>query len=215
VLGDFDDDDALVAGLRARDPDAFGALLDRYHGLLQRLARRFVASDAVADEVVGDTWLAVVRGIDGFEGRSSVKTWLVRILSNLASRQGEREARTTPFSSLGPDAIDEWSGYGREAFAPTGEWQGHWARDGAAGTWHSNVADAAERNELRRVVLDASIRLPAAQRQVFVLRDVEGWTAAEVSEALAVSMANQRVLLHRARLTVRAALAGYVGAGDA
>ena len=204
-----DDESALVERLRAGDPDAFAILLDRYHAVLCRLARRFVSSDAVADEVVGDTWLAVIRGIDRFEGRSSVKTWLVSIMSNIALRRGAQEARTVPFSSVSDDELDLHAGFGIESFETSGRWQGHWTST-AGGRWQTTPDVEQYRHELLDVVRSATTTLPDSQRQVFVLRDIDRWTAAEVSDALQVSMANQRVLLHRARLRVRLAVADYL-----
>ena len=205
-----DDESALVERLRAGDPDAFAILLDRHHTLLHRLARRFVSSDAVADEVVADTWLAVIRSIDRFEGRSSVKTWLVSIMSNLALRRSAQEARTVPFSSVSDDELDLHAGFGIESFEATGRWRGHWISTAGGGRWQSTPDVELHRHELLDVVRSATTTLPDSQRQVFVLRDIDDWTAAEVSDALQLSMANQRVLLHRARLRVRLAVADYM-----
>lgn len=205
-----DDESALVERLRAGDPGAFAILLDRHHALLHRLARRFVSSDAVADEVVGDTWLAVIRGIDRFEGRSSMKTWLVSIMSNIALRRGAQEARTVPFSSVSDDELDRHAGFGIESFEATGRWRGHWISTAGGGRWQSTLDVEQHRHELLDVVRAATTTLPVSQRQVFVLRDIGHWTAAEVSDALQLSLANQRVLLHRARLRVRLAVADYM-----
>ncbi len=200
------DESELVARLRRGDDDAFRELIDRYDTLLRRLARRYVATDAAADEVVGDTWLGVVRGIDRFEGRSALKTWIVRILMNVARTRGVRDRRSIPFSSLAhPD--DE----GTEPTIPPDRFRsaadpypGHWRT--FPSRWHDHPevrALGAETLDVVRVALDA---LPPAQQTVVRLRDLEGWTAAEVCNALDLTETNQRVLLHRGRARIRAAL---------
>ena len=144
-----------------------------------------------------------------------MKTWLVSILSNLASRHGAREARTVPFSSLTDSDLDAHAGFGSESFEPDGPWRGHWTDAGGAGEWQSTVEIEIRHDELLDVVRSATATLPQTQRRVFVLRDVEQWSTAEVSDALHLSPANQRVLLHRARLRVRLAVASYLdGSSD-
>jgi RNA polymerase sigma-70 factor (ECF subfamily) len=173
------------------------ALVDRYHTSLTRLARTFVPSGAVAEEVVQDTWLGVVRGVHGFEGRASLRTWLFRILVNRARTTGARERRSAPagWGAAGPEpAVDP------ARFGPDGRWVE------PPVPWTETVEDrldAAGESERVRALID---ELPEAQRQVLVLRDVEGLSAAEVCELLDISDANQRVLLHRGRSRVRAAL---------
>lgn len=207
---DYHDEEALVAGLRAGEEDAFAQLLDQYHRLLVRIARRFVASDDTADEVVADTWLAVIRGIHMFEGRSTLKTWLVRILTNRAISRGVRDARQTPFSSLAVvDAADERGGFAENQFADQGPSRGHWIAAGTVRRWGESPLDRVVAREMVAVVHEAAAALPEAQRAVFTLRDIEGWTSDEVIEALGLTAANQRVLLHRGRARVRAALDRY------
>jgi RNA polymerase sigma-70 factor (ECF subfamily) len=210
MRGEFGDDTTLVAALRTGDEAAFGWLLDQYHLPLRRTARMYVATDALADEVVQETWLAVLRGIDGFEGRSSLKTWLYRIVMNLARTRGVRESRSIPFSSAAGALSDGAEpSVDPERFRPTDdpEWPGHWASFPL--DWeHQPEARLLGRETL--ALLDAAITaLPPAQREVVALRDVDGWTSAEVCNELGLSETNQRVLLHRGRAKVRRALESY------
>ena len=177
-----DTDIALVHALRARDEKAFEQLIDRYYTPMLRIATGFVRSHEEAEEVIQDTWIAVLSGIGRFEGRSSFKTWLFRILLNRARTRGVREARMVPFSHHSDIDVP--------AVAPNAE---------------SAVLSA----ELRARIEAAIADLPRNQREVITLRDVEGWDAAEVCETLNLTAANQRVLLHRARMKVREALTGY------
>lgn len=208
------DDERLLAGLRQRDEAAFGELLDRYDQLLRRVARRFVSTDSAADDAVADTWVAVVSGIDRFEGRSSLRTWLVRVLSNQAIDRGVRDARQVPTAGLGdePSFDDDHGGFPAAAFRPDiDRWPGHWATLPA--DWSTQPAERFDGTELVDQVRAAVALLPERQRQVFVLRDVEGWSAGEVAEALDLTEVNQRVLLHRARGRVRVALDRYLSGG--
>jgi RNA polymerase sigma-70 factor, ECF subfamily len=202
-------DPELVEALRARDEGAFAALVDRYSGPLLRLARMYVSSDAVAEEVVQETWMGVIRGIDRFEGRSSLKTWIFRILVNVARTRGQREARSIPFSSVADPSGDEPSVDPDRFLGPEDREPNAWAIGPAP--W-----DAPEESllsgEARSVILEAIQELPAAQREVITLRDVAGWPSREVADALEISDGNQRVLLHRARSKVRAAVEAYFGA---
>lgn len=203
---DLTNDDVLVAALRARDDDAFAWLLDRYDRSLHRVAMSFVSSPAVADEVVQETWLGVVRGIADFEGRSSLKTWIFRILMNVGRTRGEREGRTVPFSSV---VDDDERAFAPERFRTSGPYPRHWATPPEP--WDEQPADrllAAETLALVRAAID---RLPPNQRTVICLRDIDGWTSIEVCALLDVSEANQRVLLHRARARVRQTLEDYFG----
>jgi RNA polymerase sigma-70 factor (ECF subfamily) len=184
----------LLERLRAGDEAAFSELVRTYQTRLLRLARGFVPNQVVAEEVVQDTWLGVVRGLDRFEGRSSVATWLFTILVNRAKSTGERERRHWSVGDLGE---------GHEAFEHF-DAGGAWAP--APETWAEEAEDrrAAERLAARaRACLD---ELPPAQREVVLLRDVEGLDAAQVCSVLGISDANQRVLLHRGRTRVRGAL---------
>ncbi len=205
------DDAELVAAIRAGDAAAFAGLVDRHGPAMVRVALAFVPSRSVAEEVVQETWVAVLRGIDGFAGRSSLKTWIFRILTNLAMKSGARERRSVPFAALaaaedtGEPAVDP------ERFLPAdhGRYPGHWVI--APARWPT-PEEGLLAGELRAVVVAAIGALPVAQRTVLALRDVEGWPAEEVCAALELSAGNQRVLLHRARSRVRAAIEAHLGA---
>jgi RNA polymerase sigma-70 factor (ECF subfamily) len=198
----------LVAGLRARDEHAFMMLVDLYSASLLRLAQMFVRDRATAEEVVQETWLGVLRGIDRFEGRSSLKTWLYRILTNTAKTRGVRESRSLPFSALGGD--EEGPTVDPDRFqGPEGRHPGHWSAFPAS--W--DTAAPEERllgHETQDVIRRAIEALPESQRIVISLRDVEGWSSEEVRNVLDLSETNQRVLLHRARAKVRRALEEYL-----
>ena len=199
-------DAELVAALRAGDQDAYAALVDELTPPLTRLALAHVPSRAVAEEVVQDTWLGVINGIDRFEGRSSLRTWIFQILLNTARTRGKREKRTLPFAAFrrraeeGRDepAVDADRFQGRR-----GEDPGAWARPPAE--WSSPEVLLGQ-EQARKVMLETIAGLPPRQREVITLRDILGYSAAEARNALDVSETNQRVLLHRARSKVRAAL---------
>jgi RNA polymerase sigma-70 factor, ECF subfamily len=193
---------ALVARLRAGDEAAFRALIEMYHAMFVRVARMYVSTQAVAEEVAQETWLAVLEGIDRFEGRSSLKTWLFRILTNRAKTRGIREGRSLPFSALEPDepAVEADRFHGADH-----SWPGHWAAPPTGFPEERLIA-----GETREVIERAIEGLPPTQRAVISLRDIEGWSAEEVCNALTLSETNQRVLLHRARAAVRAALEQYL-----
>jgi RNA polymerase sigma-70 factor, ECF subfamily len=180
-------------------------LVDQYHAPLRRLALNYVNTPAVADEVVADTWLAVLEGIDRFEGRSSLKTWIFRILMNKARTRGVREHRTVPLSSLEIDDIST-PGFPDRRFRPPTDpdYPGHWASPPPR--WEEQPQARLSARETIARVEDAVATLPPNQRQVIVLRDIEGWTSEEVCNVLSLSQTNQRVLLHRARAKVRQAL---------
>ena len=196
----------MIAALRAREDRAFEELMRMYNASLLRVALIYVPSRAVAEDVVQETWIAVLNGIDRFEGRSSLKTWIFRILTNIAKTRGQREGRTVPFSALErPDAVPE-AAVDADRFRPADHerWPGHWASKPEP--WPEERLLAAE----TRVVVERAIdRLPPAQRAVISLRDIEGWSSDETRNALGVSETNQRVLLHRARSKVRQALEDY------
>ncbi|GLZ35112.1 RNA polymerase sigma24 factor [Lentzea sp. NBRC 105346] len=187
-------DDVLVAGLRSGDEATFARLLDSWSASMLRLARSFVSTDASAEDVVQDTWLAVIRGVAGFQGNSSLRTWVYRILVNTAKKRGVREQRTVPWSDAGPTVDPE------RFRGPGDDYPGHW-RDFPE-PW---VLDG----EFRQVVGRALGELPTRQRIVVTLRDVEGHSAEEVCALLEISTANQRVLLHRGRAFVRARIEEY------
>lgn len=191
-------DASLLRRLRGGDEQAFADLVERYHPAMFRLARSFVPSQAVAEEVVQDTWLALLRGLDRFEERSSLRTWLFTILVNRARTTGAREARSVPVADAGP-AVDA------SRFGPSGAWAvppEHWVEEA------ENRVDAVKLSQLLRAGIE---RLPARQREVVLLRDVEGLTSTEVCQVLAISEANQRVLLHRGRSRLRRVLESELG----
>lgn len=203
------DDAALVEGLRRRDEMAFAMLVERYHMQLVRLAMMYVPSRAVAEEVVQDTWIAVVQGIDRFEGRSSLKTWLFRILVNQAKRRGERESRIIPFAALTPADDDSGAEVSPDRFIPAGHhWAGHWAV--LPHDWHDTPEERLLSDETRAMVQQAIDALPTNQRLVITMRDVDGLAPEEIRNVLSISETNQRVLLHRARAKVRARLEQYL-----
>jgi RNA polymerase sigma-70 factor (ECF subfamily) len=199
---DFSDDAVLVKALAGRDPDAFAYLLDRYHSTLVHLAQQYVPSRAVAEEVAQETWLAVIEGIDRFEQRSSLKTWLFRILVNIARSHGVKESRSVPFApraELDNEPAVDPSRFRRFALRGRGQWKV------PPQPWTDPEQHALD-TETVSVINRAVDHLPPAQREVLTMRDLVGWSATEVCDALEISDANQRVLLHRARSKVRGAL---------
>jgi RNA polymerase sigma-70 factor, ECF subfamily len=200
-----DGDARLLEALRRGDEDAFRELVREHTPFLMRLVMMHVPSRAIAEEVVGDTWEAVLKGLDRFEGRSSLRTWIASIALNKARTRGTREGRIVPFALLrrryeegGGPAVDHDRFQGRR-----GERPGWWASPPAAWEEPERQLEAAE---TRDVMLRAIRDLPPRQREVIALRDLAGWDAAEVCNALDLTETNQRVLLHRARSKVRAAL---------
>ena len=198
----------LVRALRGRDEQTIAELVDRYGSAMVRLARIYVDEQPVAEEVAQEAWISVLRGIDRFEGRSSLKTWIFRILVNTAKTRARRERRTVPFSALGSDgpAVEA------DRFLPDGDaWAGHWSQPPRP------VAPEDEllAGEVRRQLADAIRALPPAQRAVIGLRDVEGWSADEVCDLLDLTAVHQRVLLHRARSAVRRRLEPYLAEAQA
>jgi RNA polymerase sigma-70 factor, ECF subfamily len=198
----------LVAALRAGDEAAFRELIRMYGGGMLRVAQMYVSSRAVAEEVVQEAWLGVLNGIDRFEGRSSLKTWLFRIVANTAKTRGVREARSLPFSAFADDEGE--ATVSPDRFLGSGErFAGHWSVPPS--NWARLPEGSLLAAETMDVVRRAIDRLPPAQRSVLTLRDVEGLEADEVCNALDLTETNQRVLLHRARAKVRAALEEYLG----
>ncbi len=199
------DDDDVVGALRRGDEATFRRVVATYHPGLVRAARRFVRTESVAEEVAQETWLAVIRGLDTFRERSSFKTWLFRILVNQARTRGVRESRITPFSSLVGDSKDEPSSVDADRFqSDDGRWPGHWRA--APTDWGTLPEVVVTSAETRQVIEDAIASLPRNQREVIMLRDVEGFSGGEVCDVLELSEGNQRVLLHRARSGVRSML---------
>jgi RNA polymerase sigma-70 factor, ECF subfamily len=196
----------LIEALRNGDEAAFEQLIRMYHASLLRVARIYVSSRAVAEEVVQETWLGVLNGIGRFEGRSSLKTWIFRILTNTAKTRGVRESRSIPFSAL-QDPGGAEPAVEPDRFRPSDD-------PVDPGGWVAPPAPLPEQALLARetlAIIEGAIEaLPPAQRAVITLRDVEGWSSEEVRNALEVSETNQRVLLHRARSKVRRALEEYV-----
>ena len=199
-----------VAALRRGDETAFVELVRGLHGSMLRLAMVYVSSQAIAEEVVQEAWLGVLRQIHNFEGRSSLKTWILRIAANLAKTRGAQERRSVPFSAV----ADPGAEAGEPPVAPARffqhghRWAGHWAAPPPS--WQDVPEErllAMETTTRIRLAIEA---LPPSQRAVITLRDVEGWSAPEVCDLLELSEANQRVLLHRARCKVRAAVEGYL-----
>ena len=195
-------DGELVRRLLAGDESLFEALVDRYHASLVRLARAFVSSQAVAEEVAQETWMAVLKGLPRFEGRASLKNWLFRILSNRAKTRGVREGRTIPFTAMGSgdagDAVDA------DRFGENGSWFN------VPRPWLTQPDRRLLDAEVRRLVEEAIEELPDKQRAVITMRDIEGFSSKDVQDYLDVSETYQRVLLHRARTKVRAALEPYL-----
>jgi RNA polymerase sigma-70 factor (ECF subfamily) len=198
---------ALVVALRAGDGDAFGSLIDRYHSPLLRLAMSYVATKEAAEDVVQETWMAVMAGIDRFEGRSSLKTWIFRILINRAKSAGVREHRSVPFSAL-DDVEEKDPSVDPSRFQTGTRWAGYWSTP--PHSWAGIPEERLLSAETRAVVEDAIAMLPPMQAAVLTLRDVRGFSAQEACETLGISEANQRVLLHRARSKLRARLEGYL-----
>jgi RNA polymerase sigma-70 factor (ECF subfamily) len=193
------DEERLCRALLGGDEDAFVALVERYQAPLMRLASAYVKNRAVAEEVVQETWLAVIAGLDRFERRSSLKTWIFRILVNTAKTRFARENRTVPFSALAGNGEDP----GEPSVEPERFTEGRWSSPPRR--WNELPEDRLLSNETCRVIDEAILSLPQGQAQVITLRDVGGWSAGEVCMLLEISDANQRVLLHRARSRVRAA----------
>ena len=191
---------SVLEALRAGDDVAFATLVKEYGASMLRVARMYVGSRAVAEEVVQEAWLAVLNGIDRFEGRSSLKTWIFRILTNIAKTRGQREGRSLPFSAL---VADDEPAVDPERFLADGQWT---SPPPSWGPEERLLGD-----ETRAVVDAAIAELPPSQALVITMRDVEGFRAEEARNALDISETNQRVLLHRARSKVRQALEDYLG----
>lgn len=201
-------DDAIVAGVRSGDEAVFAQVLNDWSRSMLLLARTFVSTEASAEEVVQDTWLAVIRGIDRFEGRSSLRTWVYRILVNTAKKRGVRESRTVPWSSLATTDEERGPTVDPALFRDaTDQYPGGWRS--FPQEWHSSESSVLA-GEVRTKVRAAIDELPDRQRVVITLRDVIGHSSVEVCQLLEISGANQRVLLHRARAAVRSRLAPYL-----
>ncbi|HWQ15490.1 MAG TPA: sigma-70 family RNA polymerase sigma factor [Roseiflexaceae bacterium] len=204
------EDAQLLEALRAGDEAAFARLVARYQPMMLRLALVFVPSRAVAEEVVQDAWIGVLQGLRRFEGRSSLKTWMFRILTNRARTRGEREGRTLSFADLAAAETEhDEPAVDPGAFWPPDhpQWPNGWVSYPAR--WDHLPEDRALSAELQAVIREAIDALPPSQRTVITMRDVGGWASDEVCNALGISESNQRVLLHRARVKVRRAIEQY------
>lgn len=197
--------DVDVQALRRGDELAYRTVVSEYHPTLFRLAMIYSPSSAIAEETVQETWVAVLRGLDGFAGRSSLRTWVCRILVNVARRRAGIESRSLPFSDLDGD---DFTAVSPDLFFKDGPWPGHWNHE--RDEWSRLPEDKLLSQELQDVVSAAIAQLPQSQQEVITLRDIEGWTAAEVLELLDIEDGHQRVLLHRARSKVRNALQDYL-----
>ena len=196
------DDRRVLEALRRGDENAFLALVNKHHAAMLRVASGYVSSRAVAEEVVQEAWLGVLKGLGSFEGRSSLRSWIFGILANCAKSRGVREARTTPLSDFADPEEDEPAvDPSRFLGADHPRWPGHWSAPPEP--WAEEKVLA---NETVRFISEEIEKLPPSQRQVVTLRDVQGWSSAEICEALRISEGNERVLLHRARSRIRAAL---------
>ncbi len=193
-----EEDLSVVVALRQGDENTFTRLVEQHHASLRNMARLYVSDAAIAEEVVQDTWLGVIQGVWAFEGRSSLKTWILRILINRAKTRALREGRTIPFANLGMDELED-----PEAVLPG-------ARSMTAGDPGPSPETMLLAGEAREHLWKAIEALPANLRIVLTLRDVEGRSSEEVCNILGIRETNQRVLLHRARSRVRAALRYYL-----
>lgn len=202
-------DAETIEALRHGDEATFVDLVDRYGPSMVRIARGYVPSNAVAEEVAQDAWLGVLNGIDRFEGRSSLRTWIFRILTNIAKTRGQRESRVIPFSQAFPaDPDSNETAFDPSQFRPTEPFTDHWLVKPRS--WGESAEDALVSSETQALIRSVIDTLVPTQREVIRLRDIEGWSASEVCNALDITETNQRVLLHRARSKVRKALERYL-----
>jgi RNA polymerase sigma-70 factor, ECF subfamily len=199
-------EELLVRRLRDGDEAAFADVVDRWSPVMLRLARDYVSTQASAEEVVQEAWMAVVKGIGSFAGRSSVRTWALRIVINLAKTRAVREARVVPMSSLASAGDGEPAVEPDRFRGPHDEWPGHWTDEGEPTRWALPPESHIVASDVRTTLAKALQDLPERQRTVVSLRDVHGLTSEEVCDLLDISEANQRVLLHRGRSRLRAAL---------
>ncbi len=201
------DETALITALRARDEAAFAELVDLHTPSMLRVARGYVPSGAIAEEVVQETWVALIQGIDSFEGRSSLRTWLFAVTINIAKKRGMRERRDADV------AVTAFTGgtVDPARFRAAGEqWSGHWREGEEPSPFPETPEGSVLGAELIAVAQGALKELPERQRVVVTLRDMLGFDSAEVCDLLDISVANQRVLLHRGRAAVRFQLENYL-----
>ena len=199
-----DPDAGLLDRLREHDEAAFGELVARYHGSMRGIAALFVPSLAIAEEVVQDTWIAILSGLPRFEGHSSLRTWMLRILTNRARSRGQREGRSRWVASLEAEGDHEAAVDSDRFSDDPSSWPGHWRAHPRS--WQGEVEERLLSKEWQAHLRTLLEDLPLAQRIVVMLRDIEGWPARDVCLALDISSGNQRVLLHRARARLRSAL---------
>jgi RNA polymerase sigma-70 factor, ECF subfamily len=198
----------LLARLRAGDERAFELLVQTHHGTMLAIAGTYVKTRAVAEEVVQEAWLGVVNGLDRFEGRSSLRTWILKILVNTAMGRGGREARSVPFSSLAAEDEHE-PAVEPDRFRRPGEpFPGHWMA--YPGDWSSLPEERLMGRETLTLIRERIEKLPDPQRTVITMRDIAGCSSQEVCDLLEISPENQRVLLHRARSKVRSAIESHI-----
>ena len=207
VLRSGSEDEALLRALRGGNERVFTELVERWGGAMLRMALVHLDRRAVAEEVVQEAWLTVLRRLDRFEHRSAFRTWVLGIVVNLARSRARAERRLTALASERGPSVEP----ARFRAADAAEWPDHWALGPVP--WPTPEEELLA-GEAREVILRALRELPAAQREVIVLRDLEGCSAAEACQVLGLSDANQRVLLHRARSGVRAAIEAYFGATE-
>jgi RNA polymerase sigma-70 factor, ECF subfamily len=207
-------DAALVDQLRTGDADAFAGIVRAWSPMMLHVARMYVSTDASAQEVVQEAWLAMIQGLDKFEGRSSLRTWMLAILGNIGRSRGVREARTVPLSSLGPDE-DDGPAVDPDRFrGPDDKWPRNWTPLGKPRPWPRSPEEEIMAAENRTQLENGLAELPERQRTVVTLRDVHGLSSDEVSSFLGLSAGNQRVLLHRGRSRLRGLLEMHYAAGE-
>lgn len=208
-----DGEQLLLRRLQSGDESAFGVLVGIHTPSMTRVAMAFVPRRAIAEEVVQETWLNVVRSLGAFEGRSSLRTWIFTILGNCAKRRAEQEQRMIPMAELAAqEAGGDDIGVSADHFFDAGRWQGMWST--VIRRWDDLPEQRLLSGELRAAMLEAIDALPRMQRAVIALRDIEDWPADEVCEYLGILDGNQRILLHRARMTVRATIERYLEASE-
>ncbi|MCT7661690.1 RNA polymerase sigma factor [Mycobacterium deserti] len=202
-----ENESALVAALQAGDESAFASLVERHSAAMRRVARGYVSAHEIAEDVVQETWIALLKGIDKFEGRSSLRTWLFTVMINIAKARGVRDRRATDaeMAAFTGGTVDS------ARFRPADDrWPGHWKADAAPTRFPDTPEGSVLGGELVAVARRELDKLPDNQRTVVTLRDMYGFDSKEVCELLDITIANQRVLLHRGRAAVRQALETYL-----
>jgi RNA polymerase sigma-70 factor (ECF subfamily) len=209
ALGSAGDQRVVVESLRAGDEACFSALVEELHASMMRVAYIYTGVVATAEDVVQETWLGLIESLDRFEGRCSLKTWIFRILHHTAQKRVGRDRRTMPFSSvINAQEADVASVDPGRFLGPGERWAGHWAT--VPESWNDIPEERFVGRETQSIIESSIANLPATQRVVIALRDVEGWESEEVCALLNISAGNQRALLHRARSKVRRDLEQYL-----